>query len=409
MGQEAYAAFPMLARASAEAQLARAQAGNYDIARQQFQQGNQAATAFGNMQLDNSPVPGAQPGPYAPPPQPGQASQPGGSAPMNPYITGPGGTSGTGGVAMGGIRVPPAAAPPAMGGMVATGGPPVGTEDQLTQPGDQAVGGTPAPGAASQPAGASHKWTPKPGETFNTPDGSRPRSLDEVMSALRKANPKADPATLARAAGLYMPWLQEEDQVRLREEMMKNTAAMNNLRVTAAGERQQVAETGKDTRLDTTIAAKQSLQEAAVASREKIAAASNDARYARLAAQKDNWDKKIQIAQGQLELGTNSLAEKGLRDALRAKHDAVYDLTSMMFANRDMTDEEKAAAQQAADQELADGNAAIAQAKAKAVPAARVPAAAPAATPSTGRPVKTQSFRVPGGVAPIGPSPGGFN
>jgi hypothetical protein len=69
-----------------------------------------------------------------------------------------------------------------------------------------------------------------PGEQNNTPDGSRPRSLDDVMSALKKANPKADPATLARAAALYMPWMTEEDQVLLRQEMMKNTAAISAAR-----------------------------------------------------------------------------------------------------------------------------------------------------------------------------------
>lgn len=310
MGQEAYAMFPMLARASAEAQLARAQAGNYDIQQQQFQQGNRAATVFGNAFGNGAPpIPGAQPGPYAPPPQPGQASQPGGSAPMNPYITGPGGTGGAGAgfqpfkPAPAGIRVPQAGGP-AMTGPVTTG--PV---DDLTRGGGDLpqAAQPPAPAAqplaAAAPAGAPHKWTPAPGETFNTPDGSRPRSLDEVMGALRKANPKADPATLARAAGLYMPWLQEEDQVRLREEMMRNTAAMNNLRVTAAGDRQQVAEAGKDARLGQVLTAKDAIAQLRSDDRAKALQVQVD-RYTQLAADA----AKRQDLNGAIEMRRRAMA-----------------------------------------------------------------------------------------------------
>ncbi len=398
MGQEAYAMFPALAEMQARSQLMKAQAaattGGFGIDQQKFQQGNDAASAFGRMFTQGG-LPGAQPGPVPQAPAPGQVS-----VPMNPYASGGAPAPGArmGGMGQGGgVRVPQPTPPPAMGGMVATGGTPAGTEDQLTQPGDSGAPAVPPPAAVPAQPGTPHKWTAAPGEQNNTPDGSRPRSLDDVMGALKKANPKADPATLARAAALYMPWMTEEDQTRLREETLKtNTLIAEGNRDTrrAIVQEQQDAQTA---RTNAGIASKEKIAYANMGLREKLAAARQDERYADLTAKQDYWAKKIDIAQKLVDQGTNKLAQKALTEAQRAKHDAVYNLVSTMFSNGDMTSEEKAAIQAQADQELQD-------AQAMSAPASGAPAKGVPAKLRTQK--EEQPLKVPGATGAF-PDPGG--
>ncbi len=215
MGQEAYAMFPALAEMQARAQLMKAQAAGVGqdtrFAQQKYGDQQAAEAAFGRTDW-SSPVPGGMPspgGPSPPPPQPGQASQP--SAPgFRPFKPAPAG-----------IRVPPPGGP-AMGGPVDTG--PVDTVGRRAADLPQAAQ---PPVPPVQAESAPHKWTAAPGEQYDTPDGSRPRSLGEVFAALKKANPKADPATLARAAAIYLPWMTEQDQMEVKKAVAENTAAVH--------------------------------------------------------------------------------------------------------------------------------------------------------------------------------------
>ncbi len=287
MGQEAYAMFPALAEMQARSQLMRAQAGavgqDARFAQQKYGDEQSALSAFGNAGMQGgfagSPGGPALPGAVPMPPQPGQASQP--AAGFQPFQPAPAG-----------IRVPPAGGP-AMSQAPASLPPPPsgpGTVDEVREPGDL---GVERYQKAAQPP--PNKWAPAPGEQHNTPDGSRPRSLDEVFAALKKANPKASPATLARAAAMYMPWLQEADQVELKRSLQENTLELGRGRIDA---QKGIAELGAQTKLD--------IADAKNALTEQLAGQRIEAAQKRV----DSVNQRMKdIAAGTLKLGQDRLEE----------------------------------------------------------------------------------------------------
>jgi hypothetical protein len=201
------------------------------------------------------------------------------------------------------------------------------------------------PSPVATPAGAPHKWTPAPGETFNTPDGSRPRSLDEVMGALRKANPKADPATLARAAGLYMPWLQEGDQVLLRQEMMKNTAAISGARMDTQRDIAAAKEAGSTDRTQMRIQAAQQRADQVNQRALSIAAQVNALGQAKLEEARRSGDGRAALA-----------AQKELRLQQEGITRLQYTYSTAMSNAQYITDDaQKAAAVENATQALEQG------------------------------------------------------
>lgn len=290
MGQESM--FPGLDRLRAQAALMRAQQGAAGLPLQEYQQQQRALGALGGgfSELYGGGMPGAAPMP----PAPGESS-----VATRPFPT-------VGDVPISdrseyvqppGIRFTSEMGPagPQLAGPspseVAMQGLPGGPTPQQ--------GEVPAPGAASQP-------------------GQRQIGLAEVIAAIKKHDPNVDDATLAAAAQYYMPFMNADDKLILAQ--MHDAASLERTKL----------------RIDS--------------SNWRAGLQSSD-RGKALAQKTDDAAQRLALAEKQFSLSQSRESRIAYFNALAAKHDADMNAIQMLWANGDMTDEDKKAAQDAVNAE----------------------------------------------------------
>jgi hypothetical protein len=231
--------------------------------RRELEDSQAALQLLGNYALTN--IPGTLPGAGVSPsggPVPGG---PGALSPGGPGMAngGPGGP----GMANGGPGVPPGAMPPRPMGMAAgppgiiPGGPPPGFVNPLNAGGQPqnltgppippgGMGGAPGggPGMPPQGMGVPPQQGPPPGaQQLVSRLGPPPAGgydWRQVVREIAQANPKADPAVIARAAMMMMPLMNQNAQMELR--MLNMYLAQE--RLTQGEQRMQLSQENMDLR-----------------------------------------------------------------------------------------------------------------------------------------------------------------